>query len=183
LRFPGQYFDEETNNYYNYFRDYDPSTGRYLQSDPIGLAGGINTFAYVSSNPLNRIDPLGLRGSYCQRPLNDYSGQNGAGPPLLNHQFICVTLANGTVKCDSTNNPDSDTNPFTPAPGVPSRPDRDNESIAQCDNIDDDSDRCFEDCVLREWAKPRPDYAIGPLGTDCQEYSKEIVQICKAQCP
>ncbi|MES9994269.1 MAG: RHS repeat-associated core domain-containing protein, partial [Candidatus Thiodiazotropha sp.] len=44
LRYPGQYYDQETNNYYNYFRDYDPATGRYLQSDPIGLQGGLNTF-------------------------------------------------------------------------------------------------------------------------------------------
>ncbi|MCX2843213.1 hypothetical protein OQJ59_16505 [Microbulbifer thermotolerans] len=60
LRFPGQIQDGEATFYYNYFRDYDSSLGRYLTSDPIGLAGGPNTYTYVGGNPVNAIDPLGL---------------------------------------------------------------------------------------------------------------------------
>jgi RHS repeat-associated protein len=60
LRFPGQMYVAETGLYYNYFRDYDPATGRYVQSDPIGLRGGINTYAYALNRPVSLIDPLEL---------------------------------------------------------------------------------------------------------------------------
>ena len=87
------------------------------------------------------------------------------------------------MRCDSTNNPDGDSNPLTPAPGWPSFPERDNEETAVCEDVDDDKDRCFEICVEDEWEKPRPSYAIGPLGTDCQEYSKRILKTCQKKCP
>ena len=61
LRFPGQYWDKETALHYNYFRDYDPSTGRYVQSDPIGFSGGLNSYAYAKDAPLNFNDFEGLR--------------------------------------------------------------------------------------------------------------------------
>jgi RHS repeat-associated protein len=65
LRMPGQQFDRETGTFYNYFRDYDPQLGRYVQSDPIGLKGGANTFAYVEGMPLSLADKRGLSPDCC----------------------------------------------------------------------------------------------------------------------
>jgi RHS repeat-associated protein len=68
LRFPGQVYASETALHYNYHRDYDPATGRYIESDPVGLRGGINTYAYVENDPLNGIDPFGrmkIYGNWC----------------------------------------------------------------------------------------------------------------------
>jgi RHS repeat-associated protein len=61
LRFPGQYFDLETHTHYNFFRDYDPRVGRYVQEDPIGLVGGVNRYGYVEGNPVWLSDPKGLQ--------------------------------------------------------------------------------------------------------------------------
>jgi len=99
LRFPGQYADTETGLHYNYYRDYDPSTGRYVQSDPIGLKGGMNTYIYADANPLRNVDPLGLN------PLNpkdwqwipDPKGGQPYPPPpptFPNDQESCKRVCN-----------------------------------------------------------------------------------------
>ena len=64
LRFPGQRYDQASGLYYNYYRDYDPATGRYVESDPIGFNGGISTYGYAGSTPTGVIDANGLASCF-----------------------------------------------------------------------------------------------------------------------
>ena len=89
LRFPGQYYMTETGLNQNYFRDYDPQVGRYIESDPIGLRGGRNTYAYVGGNPIGRRDPFGLKIVVAGDPTDynsatAYLDQNAAMAQIIN---------------------------------------------------------------------------------------------------
>ena len=118
LRFPGQYYDAETGQHYNYFRDYDPTTGRYIQSDPIGILrdysnpllqaaiqAGIplqplhlkpprlnHLYGYVDQNPLNDIDPFGLErtGATCEQKLRSCRLLCGRGN-MIGRTSACLT--------------------------------------------------------------------------------------------
>jgi RHS repeat-associated protein len=70
MRFPGQRLDAASGLVYNYYRDYDPGAGRYIQSDPIGLAGGLSTYGYANGSPVDTADPFGLVGYVCAKGKN-----------------------------------------------------------------------------------------------------------------
>ncbi len=106
-RFPGQYYDSETGLYYNHFRYYNPGTGRYITSDPIGLDGGLNTYIYVTDNPVNYIDLLGLvdwnpdENSSSTNCYNYALGRMGYGNPggyYLFPRATCDKLIEGAKK-------------------------------------------------------------------------------------
>jgi RHS repeat-associated protein len=125
LRFPGQYYDAEKGSNYNYFRDYDPSLGRYVESDPIGLRGGRDTYSYVSSAPLTSRDPLGLdetiwspgsgrgigdgprNGNWCGGNWSGgwvpslHGGADGPKPPADSLDRCCMAHDKCFGKCDS----------------------------------------------------------------------------------
>ncbi|QQZ27762.1 RHS repeat protein [Thiothrix subterranea] len=84
-RFPGQTFDAETGLHYNFHRDYNPVTGRYVQSDPIGLDGGMNSFGYVRENPLIYLDLLGEKTAVI------HNGMTSGNP--FGHSAIAFTRA------------------------------------------------------------------------------------------
>lgn len=81
LRFPGQYLDEESGLHYNYFRDYDPALSRYVESDPIGLVGGMATYAYALSSPLTITDDDGLSPQTPRCFMGVCSSNRSPNPP------------------------------------------------------------------------------------------------------
>ena len=119
LRFPGQYYDSETQAHHNGFRTYDPSLGRYLESDPIGLAGGLNTYAYVGGNPVMWADPRGLyvAARWLIEPQlgtisSEYIGETGFGhhwtliPPAIGiagEIWMLQAHLDGVVECANKN--------------------------------------------------------------------------------
>jgi len=80
LRFPGQRYDAASGLNYNYFRDYEAATGRYVESDPIGLRGGVSTYGYVDAMPMQFIDPIGLFSVYRTPGTSSYSDVMPVGP-------------------------------------------------------------------------------------------------------
>jgi RHS repeat-associated protein len=86
----GQYFDAETGLYYNMARYYDPRIGRYISSDPIGLAGGLNTYLYVGANPLRFTDPFGLSELLGTPGWSDFQQQQNSPTFTITSGGVCA---------------------------------------------------------------------------------------------
>ncbi len=167
LRFPGQYLDAETGVHYNYFRDYEPGTGRYVESDPIGLGGGLSTFAYVNGKPLFNIDPMGLSAMCYQDPCKNVSWPQKEGGMVA-----------GTVRC-SGGKPVTCVNPNL------------------CDDLSTDACAIKKRCVTRHenlHASEHVDCSSQPDGpappappfdknsAECAAYKMEVPCLSKASC-
>jgi len=146
---PGQYFDRETNLAYNTARDYDSSIGRYVESDLIGLKGGLNTYLYVYNDPLRISDPSGLAVWLCERSVSfrfgnhsyfyDDKSKQCCGYPGWNKDHPlqdCPDGGRGTCTLISSNDDDTKrlftcckgkANPFTYFP-----------TLNDCQNLTDD---------------------------------------------
>jgi RHS repeat-associated protein len=160
LRFPGQVYDAETAKHYNYFRDYDPALGRYLESDPIGLIGGINTFGYVRQNALARIDPLGL-ADFCFRP------GWGSGGPGWPHVRVC-----DGDKCNGFG-PDTDSIPnMILGPGTSGPEDK--SKTDKCFKLPDCDPGAMNKCIL-ECDTDQP-YSV--IFNNCAGFAKNCALKC-----
>ena len=165
LRFPGQIHDPETQLNYNYFRDYEPGTGRYVESDPIGLNGGVSTYGYVSQKPLTKTDFLGL-AEICSNI--SFSSQ---------HTFLC---ANGTC---SGKYPSG--NPYWFSPGFivddtvrkPAATTCGDIPTRNCDPVE--FDRCIERTLrARGWSGDTYFF----MTTNCGQWAEDTIVECWRKC-
>ena len=174
FRFTGQYFDVETNLNYNYFRDYDSALGRYVESDPLGLSAGTNTYAYVGSDPLAFFDPMGLllRSPLRLQDLLSPKDPIGAPRPPIPPAFPAEPSPE-TVQPSS--------------PGMPGKPNLPGDGMSAPGDCSTSYHRYLQDQVDTACAKPRRCtfsmlcedlYAREQNAKECADARKKINDTC-----
>ena len=140
LRYPGQQYDAEAGLHYNYFRDNEPGTGRYVESDPIGLGAGHTTYGYVGLAPLKHADRFGLFG---ETTATVWCRQNPAA---------CAAVIGGGAA-------------LVPRPNALSSPETDtNKSCPTCSSMFPQYDLCFDiqnNYPYSSWADAIADFPTG----------------------
>jgi len=160
MRFPGQYFDEESGLIHNHARSYQASHGRYVQADPIGITGGLHRFAYVNSSPLSYIDPNGLDAIVCL-----YPGASGAG-----HVGIGInSLATSGLY------PRSESPGFSAITGTPGaiRPDVKQAESCMAISATAEQDRRMSEVIARTTENPGM-YTL--IGNNCTNFVRSVLQ-------
>ena len=148
------------------------ASGRtYVQSDPIGLAGGINTYSYAENQPTSLTDRLGLATYQCTRKLNYVPFR--AGP--LYHQYVCTGNAKDGYSCQGLG-------PKGSMFDSPGKLEPDAYKPEACEKVDDDN-QCIEQCIAKRFTSSIPNYSVDlSRGANCQTYAHSVVGECEASC-
>jgi RHS repeat-associated protein len=173
LRFPGQMAQDGTETYYNVFRHYRSSWGRYTQPDPIGLTGGLNVFAYVDDNPTNWSDPRGLKVFRCCRDIEVNVFMNGVARLMgFKHCFLKTdSIEAGMGPADNGALPPC---PIGVQTAVTNHKGQSQSSGTQCTEVKDVNEKCVND-----------ELGVGrPLGrwmpwNQCNSFADDVLRRCK----
>jgi RHS repeat-associated protein len=166
IRFPGQYFDVETGLSFNNARNYDPTTGRYIQSDPIGLLGGSNTYDYGLNDPLKYIDPMGRDAILMINP-----GSAAVGSGLYGgHAAVAVGNDNTGWNYYSEGGLDANGNQLITDEQFPSLADLESALAGIYTEQEGEHTQPLQDILMNTWAKQHLKDKYSATSNNCGDF-------------